>query len=79
MKFLRTAIMALFISTAFVACKKDNDKEINNSSSAQFTGKWVGTYGFDNDVPTIFFSLNIKSDGVIQELNSSGVAKGQGT
>ena len=79
MEFLKGFVFVLLLSTAFIACKKDNDKENNSASSAQFIGKWVGTYGFDNEVPDNFFSMNIKSDGVIQELNSSGVAKGQGT
>lgn len=78
MKSLSFAIL-LFLGFALVACKKDKDNTTTNASSEPFIGKWVGTYGFDNDVPGYFFSLNIKSGGEIQELNSSSVAKGKGT
>jgi len=71
----------LFLGFSLVACNKDKDSAIpsNNGSPASFIGKWTGKYGFSNDVPDHFFSLNIKTDGEIQELNSSGVAKGKGT
>jgi hypothetical protein len=79
MKFFKRLAVVLLIASVFTACKKDKDSSSSNSEAQQFYGKWVGTYGFDNDVPAYFFSLNIASDGSIQELNSSGVAKGQGT
>jgi len=79
MRSLKSFALLLILSTAFLACKKDKDESSNQAGSESFMGKWTGTYGFDNDFPGYFFSLNIKSDGVIQELNSSGVAKGEGT
>lgn len=75
MKFLKSLALILLASVIFTACKKDkNDAAL----AAPFIGKWTGSYGFNGDAPAYFFSLQIKSDGVIQELNSSGVAKGEG-
>lgn len=80
MKSLKSFALLLLLGIAFAACKKDKDESsFNNAGSEPFIGKWTGTYGFDSNVPSYFFSLNIKADGVIQELNSSGVAKGEGT
>ena len=79
MKILKHFASVLLLSTIFLACNKDNDGPKTDPNAAKFFGKWVGTYGFDSDVPGYFFALNIKSDGVIQELNSSGVAKGEGS
>jgi len=79
MKILKNLAYVLLLSTAFVACKKDKASTSNDPNAQKFFGKWVGTYGFDSDVTGYYFSLNIKSDGTFQELNSSGVAKGQGS
>jgi len=82
MKLLKCFAFVLLLSTAFVACKKDNDGISStppNPSASPFTGKWIGKFGFNDETPNAFFSLNIKSNGEIQELNSSGVAKGKGT
>lgn len=79
MKILKHFASVLLLSTIFLACKKDNNGPSTDPNATKFIGKWVGTYGFDSDVSGYFFALNIKSDGVIQELNSSGVAKGEGT
>jgi hypothetical protein len=80
MKILKSLSVLLLVSTVFVACKKDNDEVAPPPpSTSGFVGKWVGKYGFDAEDPAYFFSLNIKTGGVIQELNTSGVAKGQGT
>ena len=79
MNQLKRFALVLFMSAAFLACKKDKESTPGTAGSANLIGKWVGSYGFDSDVPGYFFSLNIKSDGVIQELTSAGAAKGEGT
>ena len=79
MNLFKRLAFVLLLTSVFAACKKDKDSSPSNSEAQQFYGKWVGTYGFDNDVPGYFFSLNIQSDGTIQELKSNGDAKGQGT
>ena len=77
MKFLRFSLVALLMSAVFFSCKKDNDSTGNAITAIE--GKWVGKYSFGNSVPDIFFSFNIKGNGVIEELNSSGNSKGSGT
>jgi len=42
-------------------------------------GNWIGLYGNDNEAPSIFYKLNIKHGGTIEELNASGQVKGEGT
>jgi hypothetical protein len=79
MRLIKSFALLLFLGSSFLACKKDHNNTTNHSGSEAFIGKWKGNYGFDDNLPGYFFSLNIKSDGVIQELNSSGVAKGEGT
>lgn len=75
MKLLKTlSIIVLFLPLLF-SCSKNSD---GPSAVETMQGKWIGTYGFDNETPTHYFSLNIKPGGIIQELNNSGVAKGQG-
>ena len=78
MKFLKHLTYVLLLSTAFLACKKDKASS-ENPAATKFYGKWVGSFGFDEDVTGYFFSVNVKPDGVFQELNSSSVAKGEGT
>jgi hypothetical protein len=78
MKSLRQFACVLLLSTAFLACKKDKGPS-TDPNATKFYGKWVGTYGYDSEMTGYFFSLLIKSDGVIQELNSSGSAKSNGT
>ena len=78
MKILKHLTYVLLLSTAFVACKKDKASS-ENPAATKFHGKWVGTFGFDEDVTGYFFSLNVEPGGVIQELNFSGVATGEGT
>ena len=76
MKMLKSlTLIVLFLPLVF-ACSKSNDAP---SPAESMHGKWIGTYGFDNENPTHYFSLNIKPGGIFQELNGSGVAKGQGS
>lgn len=80
MKFLKFFIIALLMSTAFFSCKKDNNDDFTTTPpSTAIEGKWVGKYGYQNDAPTIYFCLNVKPGGVIEELNTSGESKGSGT
>jgi hypothetical protein len=72
MKSLILFVAALFMLLIFLSCKKDTD------SVLPVEGNWVGLYGNDNEVPSIFYKLNIKHGGVIEELNASGDVKGSG-
>jgi hypothetical protein len=82
MKFAKYFSIALLITTAFffTSCSKNSDDVQPPASTSQtVAGKWVGTYGFGNDAPTIYFAFNIKANGTIEELNKSGQSKGSGT
>jgi hypothetical protein len=77
MKVLTIAIITLVVSTAFLACKKDSSKP---STSPAIAGVYDGKYGFDTETPGNDYTLNVRADGVIQEIGqSSGHATGQGT
>ena len=73
MKFLKIAIVALLMPVIFFSCKKDKVDTVQ-----PVEGNWVGLYGFGNDAPSISYKLNIKHDGIIEELNVSGQSKGDG-
>jgi hypothetical protein len=76
MKVLTIAIITLVVSTAFLACKKDSSKP----STPAVAGIYDGKYGFDTETPDNDYTLNIRADGVIQEIGqSSGNPTGQGT
>ncbi len=73
MKF--TGIIALFITVlaGFSSCKKDETQKPGN-----LQGVWKGNFTVDPSPDKGFFSLNFKANGVLEELNSSGVVKGSG-
>jgi hypothetical protein len=80
MKILRTTIIALVASTAFIACKKDHNSSVPPSSSGNsIVGKWVGSYVNDASGNSFYYSFNIKANGVIEEVTSSGEKIGEGT
>jgi len=76
MKLLKTLSLVALLMPLIFACSKNSDSPAPPNA---MEGKWVGNYGFDNEAPSHYFSLNIKPGGVIQELNGLGVAKGGGT
>ena len=75
MRILKFALVALFVSGLFAACSKDKTE----NPSEKIIGKWVGVYGFDNDNPDIYYSLNFKPGGVIEEIDQNGGVIGSGT
>ena len=79
MNRIKRLAFVVLLASAFTACKKEKDALSSNPEAQKYLGKWVGNYGFDNDVPGYFFSLNINSNGSIQELKSNGDPKGEGT
>jgi hypothetical protein len=69
-------ILALFSLALFASCNKDNDDDV---PSTGIEGRWVGTYVNDASGNTFYYSFNIKSNGVIEEINSSNQVVGTGT
>ena len=77
MKKVKLAILALAMTTGFVACNKDSDDEV---ISSPVEGTYVGKYGFGNDAPDLDFIFKVSPGGVFEEISAStGNAKGQGT
>jgi hypothetical protein len=75
MKFLRIAIVALFVSTAFVACKKDDV----SAPSFKMEGIWDGKIGQNAAEPSGQFKLNIKAGGSIERISSNGSVSATGS
>ncbi|WP_336514679.1 hypothetical protein [Pollutibacter soli] len=71
-----TGIIALFIAVlaGFSSCKKDDIE-----AKVGINGVWTGNYTVDPSTEKGFFSLNFKSNGVLEELSSAGAVKGTGT
>jgi len=76
MKFLRIASIALILFVTASACSK---KSSTTPSSKSIEGAWVGKYGFDSEVPHVFYSFNIKANGILEELSETGTVKATGT
>lgn len=76
MKRLQFIFLFVLSTVLFTACKKDkNDPEV---SSGEVAATYEGKFGTGNNSPSSFFSFNVKPDGVLEELNSSGSVKGKG-
>lgn len=76
MKVLKMAIIALFVSTAFVACNKDNDDK-----PAGFTieGSWSGKIGTGDVAPNGQYALNIKKGGTLERIGANGTVSASGS
>ena len=74
MNFVKFVTITLFLATAVISCKKEK----NDPPAPVIDGKFVGAYGFASDIPSIYFSLNFKPGGVIEELDDAGQVKGTG-
>jgi hypothetical protein len=77
MRILTSAFIALFISTTFLACKKESDKPATPNAVA---GVYSGKYGLGSEDPDNNYTLNLKAGGTIEELGmSSGNPVARGT
>lgn len=74
MKHLRSVSLALMLMTALLACKKD-------AEPAEFSmvGKWEGKIGQNQNAPSGYFALNLKSNGTIERIDSDGDVNATGT
>lgn len=77
MKQFTFSFAAFILSVLFVACKKD--KTIQDVPAPTIAGAWAGQYGYYEYPDTYYYGFNIKSNGVIQEVNIHGVIVGEGT
>jgi hypothetical protein len=74
MKHLKSVSLAILLMAAFVACKKDSEPAVFT-----MTGKWIGALGLNNDVPSGYYALNIKSNGTVERIDSDGDVNATGT
>ena len=77
MKSIKIAIVAFVLALVSVSCSKSSDSPA--AVPATVDGVWVGKFGTDNSKPTVFFSLNFKPGGVLEEITETGEIKGKGT
>ena len=73
MKFLRTAIIALFITGAFTACKKDHVVP-----AFSIEGSWTGKIGTGAATPSGQYALNIKKGGDLERIGANGTISASG-
>jgi hypothetical protein len=77
MKSIKIAIIAFVLALVSVSCSKSSDSPA--AAPVSVDGVWVGKFGTDNSKPTVFFSLNFKAGGVLEEIAQTGEVKGKGT
>ena len=77
MKSIKIAIVAFVLALVSVSCSKSSNSPA--AAPATVDGVWVGKFGTDNSKPTVFFSLNFKPGGVLEEITETGEIKGKGT
>ena len=72
----------LFVAfaTAIISCKKEDVSTPSTpSGSNPLAGRWIGKFGFNNENPDTYYSFKLKTDGTMDELNSSNEKIGEGT
>lgn len=77
MKLIRSILFVSIAFLSFTACSKDSDD--STPTAGVVSGKWEGKWGNDNDKPSLFFSLNFKDGGILEEYDQTGEVKGVGT
>lgn len=77
MKSLKIIFLYIIGVSLFTSCEKDKDTANIPPSAVQ--GTYKGKYGTGNNSPSSFYSLNIKSNGVLEELSSGGAVLGVGS
>lgn len=75
MKILKTAIIALFVSTAFIACSKDK----NEPAGFSIEGSWTGKIGTGAVTPNGQYALNIKKGGTLERIGANGTVSASGS
>ena len=76
MKISKIILISALVLAGFTACKKDSD---SSNKQTSIEGLWKGSYINDASGNSFFYSFNIKTGGVIEEVNSSGQKIGVGT
>jgi len=82
MKKLKLMLLFVAFTTAMVSCKKENVSKStipDDTGSNPLSGRWVGKFGFGDETPDAYYSFKLKSDGTLDEMNSSNEKIGEGT
>ena len=85
MKNLKNILIVAMMITAFASCKKDEvlpssgNTTTPPTTSHTFTGRWKGSWGYGSNNSTSYYSLNFKTNGVAEQINSANVVTGTGT
>ena len=74
MKHLKILFLFVASTAFFTSCKKE--KADINITPSMVQGMYEGT---GNNAPSSFYSFNVKENGVLEELNNSGMVVGTGT
>ena len=77
MKLFRIVFLFAFLLSVFASCKKDKDPITVPPANA--AGKYEGKYGTGNNVPSVFYSFDLKQNGTLDELDEKGEIIGTGT
>ena len=75
MKIPNLLLVSFVLLSVFASCSKNN----GDLNPIDIEGRWIGTYINDASGNSFYFSFKIKPGGVIEEVNNSGVAIGEGT
>ncbi len=74
MKVLKSFLLVALFAIVSASCKKEND-----NPPFIIEGSWEGKLGTGSAQPTSFIGLNLKSNGVLERLGSSGSISATGT
>lgn len=74
MKFLRTALVAILITGALVACNKDKDLP-----AFTVEGSWSGKIGTGATSPNGQYALSIKKGGSLDRIGATGAVSASGS
>ena len=77
MKLLNIFLLLVFSTLVFSSCHKNNDAP--TVPATQLAGKYEGKFGTGSNTPSAFYAFNIKENGVLEEIKSSGEVVGVGT
>ncbi|MCB0609656.1 MAG: hypothetical protein H6562_09945 [Lewinellaceae bacterium] len=74
MKIAKNLMIALLISAAFAACKKDDGPGVKS-----IEGVWVGKWGDGSDEPSYYYKLQVKKGGELVRWDEDGDVIATGT
>ena len=83
MKIFKISMMALLLSTIFIACKKDDPTsaiktETTSKPISIIEGLWKGEYSTTTRTAPVYFSFQVKEGGALDLLNETLQVIGSG-